>query len=378
MTSPNSATRTKQKKSQNKEREREKRYKHTEIVEYSFKYSRPKSKKSDHGIAIDPSDPLQLTLPGFNCTKEWSWSDGAKITSTIFNIVMTADLGCDLNLEGLAVDLRKHGAQYNKKEFAAIVIRSGTISILLFSQGKIVCTGAKNVEEALGLLNQLVTDLKGFGYYAITLNDVRIQNIVVCMKLPWVIDLEGFHSRYSQICTYAPDVFPGCIIKYFEKFGTATSLVFRSGFVVIAGLKKVEELENLMTSIPVLIKEFKITSNSSMLIEIDDGQSTLLVPTHAKIVKSSKERKQATFFSPDALSSDPSNSKYDTEKFLQKQDSDRDFKKINDLFNEPTNLISATGDNRLKIPNLATDLSLTKKLPVTREIGETVDMPDFF
>lgn len=322
-----------------------------EEIEYSFSFSKPISKKSGHGIKIDVNDKESLTLPGFNNVKVWEWSDGIPIESNIFNIVMTAEIGISLQLEKLAVKLRGNGAQYNKKEFAAIVIRSKTISILLFSQGKIVCTGAKYVSEALEMLDLLLKDLNEICQQNIKLDDVRIQNIVVCVKLPWVIDLKSFSQQYSQYCTYAADVFPGNIIKH-PSFNKTTSLVFVSGYMVIAGLKTIDELEKLMNTIPPLIKEFKITSNRPNTIVIDDGVTVRSVPTHAHMVKN-KEKRNVPI-------------KYEIE--------ERDKDEIKQLLKDPMNWVSEKGDVEFKIPSVPTKTQETKK---KKEQVEIVDMPTF-
>jgi len=59
------------------------------------------------------------------------------------NIVCTVNLGCKLDLKKIALHARN--AEYNPKRFAAVImrIRDPRTTALIFSSGKMVCTGAK-------------------------------------------------------------------------------------------------------------------------------------------------------------------------------------------------------------------------------------------
>lgn len=59
------------------------------------------------------------------------------------NIVCTVSLDCKLDLKDIA--LRARNAEFNPKRFAAVImrIRDPRTTALIFSSGKMVCTGAK-------------------------------------------------------------------------------------------------------------------------------------------------------------------------------------------------------------------------------------------
>ena len=63
----------------------------------------------------------------------------------IQNIVCTVNLGCKLDLKNIALHARN--AEYNPKRFAAVImrIRQPRTTALVFSSGKMVCTGAKSM-----------------------------------------------------------------------------------------------------------------------------------------------------------------------------------------------------------------------------------------
>jgi len=67
------------------------------------------------------------------------------------NIVCTVNLGCKLDLKKIALHARN--AEYNPKRFAAVImrIRDPRTTALIFSSGKMVCTGAKRFIHSLYL-----------------------------------------------------------------------------------------------------------------------------------------------------------------------------------------------------------------------------------
>ena len=60
----------------------------------------------------------------------------------------TVNLGCTLELKKIALFARN--AEFNPKRFAAVImrIRSPRTTALIFSSGKMVCTGTKSEQEA--------------------------------------------------------------------------------------------------------------------------------------------------------------------------------------------------------------------------------------
>jgi transcription initiation factor TFIID TATA-box-binding protein len=62
--------------------------------------------------------------------------------------VSTISVGCKLDLKKIALQARN--AEYNPKRFAALImrIRAPRTTALIFSSGKMVCTGAKSENES--------------------------------------------------------------------------------------------------------------------------------------------------------------------------------------------------------------------------------------
>ena len=135
-----------------------------------------------------------------------------------------------LNLTHLTKSLAAYGPQYNKKKFAACIIRlkNGDLkaALLLFSKGKVVCTGAKDEIQAAYLSQETVRILSKAGIKAV-IRDLKIQNMVVSVTLPWKVNQSRLAEDLSWYCTYDPNIFPGITIRH-EELTPITALLFES------------------------------------------------------------------------------------------------------------------------------------------------------
>ena len=79
------------------------------------------------------------------------------------NIVSTANLGCQLKLRQIA--LQAKNAEYNPKRFAAVIMRikEPKTTALIFSSGKMVCTGAKSEEDSRKASRKYAKIIKSLG-----------------------------------------------------------------------------------------------------------------------------------------------------------------------------------------------------------------------
>ncbi|MEK6899265.1 MAG: TATA-box-binding protein [Nanoarchaeota archaeon] len=91
---------------------------------------------------------------------------GVKITDTpkitVQNIVASGTINVDLNLNILALELEN--TEYEPEQFPGLVYKldNPTATFLLFSNGKLVCTGTKNkaqLEDAMEQLNKNIKEV---------------------------------------------------------------------------------------------------------------------------------------------------------------------------------------------------------------------------
>ena len=83
----------------------------------------------------------------------------------IQNIVATSDLGGELNLSEVAMALGLENVEYEPEQFPGLVyrIREPKVAMLLFGSGKIVCAGARKIEDVSLAVDKLSKELSSLG-----------------------------------------------------------------------------------------------------------------------------------------------------------------------------------------------------------------------
>ncbi|WP_436348456.1 TATA-box-binding protein [Natronorubrum sp. FCH18a] len=81
------------------------------------------------------------------------------------NIVSSADLGRNLNLNAIAIGLGLENIEYEPEQFPGLVYRldEPEVVALLFGSGKLVVTGGKQVEDASRAVDVIVNRLEELG-----------------------------------------------------------------------------------------------------------------------------------------------------------------------------------------------------------------------
>lgn len=78
------------------------------------------------------------------------------------NIVASSDLGQEINLNTVAITLGLEKVEYEPEQFPGLVYRldDPKVVVLLFSSGKMVCTGAKVPEDVVRAVNKIAEELR--------------------------------------------------------------------------------------------------------------------------------------------------------------------------------------------------------------------------
>ncbi len=84
---------------------------------------------------------------------------------TVQNIVAVYDLKTELNLNAIAITLGLERVEYEPEQFPGLVYRveKPKVVMLLFGSGKVVCTGAKTVDDIESGVDTLKKELKNSG-----------------------------------------------------------------------------------------------------------------------------------------------------------------------------------------------------------------------
>jgi transcription initiation factor TFIID TATA-box-binding protein len=163
----------------------------------------------------------------------------SKAVIKIQNVVASATLNQKVDLN--AVVKGYPGVEYKPEQFPGLVfrIRRPKTATLIFSSGKMVCTGAKSEKEARRAVMNVVKELKKGGIIIIRKPDVKIQNIVASASLGGRVDLELAVSALGKTM-YEPEQFPGLIYRMDEP--KTVILIFASGNLVCTGAKKEQDV----------------------------------------------------------------------------------------------------------------------------------------
>ncbi|NXN98402.1 TBPL2 protein, partial [Rhinopomastus cyanomelas] len=193
---------------------------------------------------LTPMTPLTPVTPA---------SEGSKILPQLQNIVSTVNLACKLDLKYIALHARN--AEYNPKRFAAVImrIREPRTTALIFSSGKMVCTGAKSEEQSRLAARKHARVVQKLGFPARFL-EFKIQNMVGSCDVKFPIRLETLFLAHRRFSSYEPELFPGLIYRMVKP--RIVLLIFVSGKVVLTGAKERSEINEAFENIYPILKGF--------------------------------------------------------------------------------------------------------------------------
>ncbi|MBW3019240.1 TATA-box-binding protein [Candidatus Woesearchaeota archaeon] len=169
----------------------------------------------------------------------------------VVNIVVSASLGHDIPLEKMAATLSN--TEYNPEQFPGLVIRikDPKTSALIFSSGKIVCTGARSIEKVHESIKKIIKSLEKINVKIKTFPEITIQNIVAAGSVGMDLNLNTLAMKLDNT-EYEPEQFPGLVYKLPN--ARATFLLFSNGKIVCTGTKSEKEVHEVLEQ---LIKNLK-------------------------------------------------------------------------------------------------------------------------
>jgi transcription initiation factor TFIID TATA-box-binding protein len=153
---------------------------------------------------------------------------------TIQNVVATGTMNQKVDLN--AVVKGCPGAEYRPDQFPGLVFRlkRPKTATLIFSSGKMVCTGARSGKESRTAIMKIVKELKKVGIIIIKKPDCKVVNIVASASIGGNVDLEKTVVALRHTM-YEPEQFPGLIYRMDEP--KVVILIFASGNLVVTGAK---------------------------------------------------------------------------------------------------------------------------------------------
>lgn len=161
----------------------------------------------------------------------------------VVNIVVSTSLMHDIPLEKMAATLSN--TEYNPEQFPGLVIRikEPKTSALIFSSGKVVCTGARSMDKVEESIKKIIKSLEKIGIKITIKPEIKIQNIVASGSVGMDLNLNTLAMKLDNT-EYEPEQFPGLVYKLPQ--AKATFLLFSNGKVVCTGTKSETEVHKAL------------------------------------------------------------------------------------------------------------------------------------
>jgi transcription initiation factor TFIID TATA-box-binding protein len=170
----------------------------------------------------------------------------------IQNVVATGTMNQKVDLN--AVVKSYPGAEYRPDQFPGVVFRlkRPKTATLIFSSGKMVCTGARSGKESRTAIMKVVRELKKGGVIILGKPSFKVVNIVASASLGGKVDLEKTVVALRHTM-YEPDQFPGLIYNMGEP--KVVILIFASGSLVVTGAKVEQDVYDAVRKLHVSLEE---------------------------------------------------------------------------------------------------------------------------
>ncbi len=175
-----------------------------------------------------------------------------KFDIRIENVVASVSLGINIPLEEIVSMLDT--TEYEPEQFPGLVYRlqKPKAAALIFSSGKIVCTGARSVEDVEVVFKKIISMIRKAGIKVPRNYKINVENIVASAKLPSTLNLDliAFELENSE---YEPEQFPGLVYRMDKP--KVAFLLFGSGKIVCTGARKIEDVRAAINALYKKLKE---------------------------------------------------------------------------------------------------------------------------
>jgi transcription initiation factor TFIID TATA-box-binding protein len=170
----------------------------------------------------------------------------------IVNVVASASVDQKIDLN--EITKKFPDVEYHPDQFPGLVFRLRTpkTATLIFTSGKMVCTGSKSEEMARKAVKTVVQMLRKGGIKIKKDAVVTIQNIVSSINLGGKVHLEKA-ARTLPRSMYEPEQFPGLIHRMLNP--KTVILVFSSGKLVCTGAKNEQDVYKSVNNLHALLEE---------------------------------------------------------------------------------------------------------------------------
>lgn len=186
------------------------------------------------------------------------------VNTSVVNVVATSTVDREFDLNELAEDLDQ--TSYNPEDFPGLVYRidGEPFSSLIFHTGKIVSTGANDIDEAESSLHRVIDDLREIG---VEIDDdqysTEIVNVVSNVDLDEDVNLNAAAIALGlENVEYEPEQFPGLIYRLDDP--DSCVLVFGTGEAVVCGSTTYEDADRALTFVKEELESLGLIGDQSV------------------------------------------------------------------------------------------------------------------
>jgi len=157
------------------------------------------------------------------------------------NVVASGSAGTTLDLQKISMGL--DDAEYVPEKFPGLIykLKEPKTAMLLFTSGKLVCTGAKNIEMVNEAVRIVLKNIEKVGIKVAKDPEIKIQNIVATADMKKELNLNTIAITLGlEKVEYEPEQFPGLVYRV-EK-PRVVMLLFGSGKIVCTGAKEIKDI----------------------------------------------------------------------------------------------------------------------------------------
>jgi len=171
------------------------------------------------------------------------------------NVVAFTSLGKDISLSKLVEKIES--VEYEPEQFPGLVyrIQDPRAAALIFSSGKIVCTGARSIEMAKEAMRKVVDTIRGVGINLPREFDIKVENIVASSKVNAKLNLEEIAFSLEN-AEYEPEQFPGLVYRIREP--RVAFLLFSSGKIICTGAHTIKDVQSALNKLKEKLEEIGV------------------------------------------------------------------------------------------------------------------------
>jgi transcription initiation factor TFIID TATA-box-binding protein len=215
-----------------------------------------KKKKKPVKAKKKPAKKAAKKKPAKKKTAKKTPSKKKSMQYTIVNLVASANLNATLDLYNLAITIPN--IEYEPEQFpgAILKLREPKVSMLLFKNGKVICSGAaseKEIELGIKKASKLIHDIQR-SVKVLKKVEYNVVNLVATANLNMNLDLFSLAMGLDNV-EYEPEQFPGAILRIHDP--KITLLLFKNGKVICAGAKREALLKQGLEKAVKIIRKLK-------------------------------------------------------------------------------------------------------------------------